>query len=227
MPENTLPAFAPALSLGADEIEFDVRLTKDNQLIVCHDRELDRISNGKGLVADYTLDELKKLSVGGKLGWTVSFCTPEEVFEQFANKIDFNIHLKQHGENGYLIKCLLNLVEKHNAYEHVYFAGIQSELEWMERIAPDIARAAIQLPDNTMDIFEMAKKYNCSRVQFWLGMFDEELIKKFHNDGISCNLYYADDIENYEKYFSMGIDTLLTNRMDLANDYKRKKGNIN
>ena len=97
----------------------------------------------------------------------------------------------------------------------------------MERIAPDIARAAIQLPDNTMDIFEMAKKYNCSRVQFWLGIFDEELIKKFHNDGISCNLYYADDIENYEKYFSMGIDTLLTNRMDLANDYKRKKGNIN
>ena len=37
MPENTLPAFAAALSLGANEIEFDVRLTKDNQLIVCHD----------------------------------------------------------------------------------------------------------------------------------------------------------------------------------------------
>ena len=44
MPENTLPAFAAALSLGADEIEFDIRLTKDQKLIVSHDGTLDRKS---------------------------------------------------------------------------------------------------------------------------------------------------------------------------------------
>ena len=221
MPENTLPAFGASLALGADEIEFDVRLTKDNKLVVSHDHNLERISDGIGNISDYTLDEHKKLNIGEKHGWKVTFCSAEEVFEQFANKITFNIHLKEHGEDGYLIRELLKLTEKYNAFDSVYFAGSPSELEWMEKIAPNIRRVAIQLPGDKIGIYEMAKKYNCSGVQFWLGMFDRELIDKLHSDGIWCNLFFADSAENYEKYFSMGIDTLLTNRMDLACAYKK------
>lgn len=222
MPENTLPAFAAALSLGAEEIEFDVRLTKDNKLIVSHDPNLERISDGNGMLCDYTSDELRKLNVGVKHGWQIGFCTPEEVFALLANKITFNIHLKQSGENGFIIRELLKLIEEYNAYDRVYFAGSPNELEWMERIAPDIRRAAIQLPKDTIEIYEMAKKYNCSGVQFWCGMFDKELIDKLHRDGIWCNLFYADTVDDYEKYFDMGIDTLLTNRMDLAAKYREQ-----
>ena len=75
MPENTLPAFAAALAFGAQEIEFDVRLTKDYQLIVSHDGTLERISDGCGQLCDYTLADLKKLNIGIKHGWQVSFCT--------------------------------------------------------------------------------------------------------------------------------------------------------
>jgi len=95
------------------------------------------------------------------------------------------------------------------------------ELEWMQRIAPDIKRTAIQIPSDTMGIFEMAERYECSRVQFWNGMFDEALIEKMHNHNIICNHFYADTKEDFEKYFDMGIDTLLTNRMDLAAEYKK------
>lgn len=221
MPENTLPAFAAAYALGADEIEFDIRLTKDLKLIVSHDKTLDRISDGEGELWRYTLEELKKLNVGGRHGWVVHFCTAEEVFEHFANKMTFNIHLKVHGENGYLLHELMKLVEKYDAYKSVYFAGSPSELEWMEKIAPEIPRVAIQLPNDETSIFEMAKTYNCSGVQFWLGMFDEELINKLHDNGIFCNLFYADDEESYKKYFDMGVDTLLTNRMDLAAEFKK------
>ena len=63
MPENTLPAFGAALALGADEIEFDVRLTKDQQLIVSHDGTLERISNGCGQLSEFTLAELKELNL--------------------------------------------------------------------------------------------------------------------------------------------------------------------
>ncbi|MBP3927485.1 MAG: hypothetical protein J6D13_09990 [Clostridium sp.] len=59
-------------------------------------------------------------------------------------------------------------------------------------------------------------------MQFWLDMFDEPLIQKMHDNGIRCNLYYADTLENYDRYFAMGIDTLLTNRMDLAAHYRRR-----
>ena len=222
MPENTLPAFAAALTLGADEIEFYVRLTKDNQLVVCHDPTLDRISNGSGDVSDYTLEEIQRLNVGVKQGWQIGFCTPEEVFAQFANKITFNIHLKQHGQDGFIIRQLLKLAEKYDAFDSVYFAGSPSELEWMQAVAPDIKRVAIQLPRDTVGIYEMAKKYQCSGVQFWLGMFDKSLIDMLHSEGIWCNLFYADNSDDYKKFFEMGIDTLLTNRMDLAAAYKKQ-----
>ena len=124
MPENTLPAFAAALVLGADEIEFDVRLTKDQKLIVSHDGTLDSISDGQGELKNYTLSELKKLNVGLKHGWVIHFCTPEEVFEQFANKMTFNIHLKEHGENGYLLHELLKLIEKYESNGRVVKKGV-------------------------------------------------------------------------------------------------------
>lgn len=222
-PENTLPAFAAALSLGADEIEFDVRLTRDNQLIVSHDGTLERISDGEGKLSDKTLAELKRLNAGVKQGWMTPFCTVEEVFAQFAGRLAFNIHLKEPGEDGYLIKELVRLVEKYDAHESVYFAATPAELEWMQRIAPQIPRCAIQLPGDGIGIYDMAMKYGCSRVQFWLGMFDGALIRRLHAAKVSCNLYYADTAQDYDRYFDMGIDTLLTNRMDLAAAWRRDR----
>lgn len=221
MPENTLPAFAAACAMGADEIEFDVRLTKDNRLIVSHDNTLERISDGFGKLCDCTLEELETLNIGVKQGWVVPFCTPEEVFEQFANKMVFNIHLKEHGDDGYLIKELVKIAERYDACESIYFAGSPSELEWMQKIAPQIPRTAIQLRRDTIGIYEMAKTYDCTVVQFWLDMFDEALIQRMHDEGIRCNLYFADTFADYDKYFGMGIDTLLTNRMDLAAHYRK------
>ena len=53
-PENTLPAFAEAVRIGADGIELDVHLTKDEQIVVIHDEEVDRTTDGKGLVREKT-----------------------------------------------------------------------------------------------------------------------------------------------------------------------------
>ena len=61
-PENTLSAFQGALAAGADGIELDVRLTRDGQLVVFHDRHLDRTSNGHGLVNHHTLSEICTLN---------------------------------------------------------------------------------------------------------------------------------------------------------------------
>ena len=60
-PENTLPAFALAAAQGADGIELDVHLSKDGELVVIHDEELDRTTDGTGLVRDHTLTQLQAL----------------------------------------------------------------------------------------------------------------------------------------------------------------------
>ena len=61
-PENTLDAFQKAVEMGADGIELDVQMTKDGELVVIHDETIDRVSNGKGWVKDYTYEELKKFN---------------------------------------------------------------------------------------------------------------------------------------------------------------------
>ena len=221
-PENTLPALSAAVALGADEIEFDVWHTKDQRLVVCHDSSLDRISDRCGRIADLTLDEVLSANAGYEKGWTVPFCTPEDIFARLAKRIVFNIHLKETGKDGSIVREILLLAEKYNAMDSIYFAGTEGELEWIERIAPQSPRVAIEHPGNAERIAEIAKTYHCAGVQLWRDYFDQSLIDSLHADGIFCNLFWADSDEDFESFFDMGIDTLLTNRMDLAAAWKKR-----
>src|ERR1043165_3473631 len=63
-PENTLAAFKKALAINVDYLELDVHLTKDNQVVIIHDKSIDRATNGKGKVRDFTLEELRKFDAG-------------------------------------------------------------------------------------------------------------------------------------------------------------------
>lgn len=48
---------------GADGIELDVQLSRDGQMVIIHDENVDRVCNGTGWVKDYTLEELKRFQV--------------------------------------------------------------------------------------------------------------------------------------------------------------------
>lgn len=98
-PENTLLAFRKAAELeGITGIEFDVQLTKDGEIVVIHDEKVDRTTDGTGNVRDYTLNELKQLSISGD-GEVHRIPTLRETFELLTpyckNKgLRFNIELK-------------------------------------------------------------------------------------------------------------------------------------
>ena len=63
-PENTMAAFKAALQFNIDGIELDVHETKDGALVVIHDEKVNRTTNGKGYVKDYTLKQIKELDAG-------------------------------------------------------------------------------------------------------------------------------------------------------------------
>lgn len=63
-PENTLAGFEKAAEMGVRWVEFDVKLTADNEIILMHDDDLNRTTNGKGPVAQATLEEIRKLDAG-------------------------------------------------------------------------------------------------------------------------------------------------------------------
>ena len=92
-PENSIQAFKNCIDMGVDMIEIDVRKTKDNRLVIIHDGTVDRTTNGKGKVADMTLEEIKKLRLRAGHGVVTRHGVPtlEEVLDLCKGKILINI----------------------------------------------------------------------------------------------------------------------------------------
>ena len=96
-PENTLLSFFKALEMGADGVELDVQLTKDGKIVVIHDEWVDRVSDGRGWVKDYTLAELKKMNFNRTHPEykRAEIPTLEEVYELLApTGLTVNVELK-------------------------------------------------------------------------------------------------------------------------------------
>ena len=222
MPSGSMASFGAALALGADEIEFDIRISKDGKLIVCHDATIERYTDREGSVADLTLEELRGINFGHTKGWVTSICTPEEVFAMFGGKMDFNVHLKEHGE-GFVPAEIARLADKYCCADRIYMAGSGREVPYIKEYAPQIPCVYIQLPGNRDFFFDDFIKYKCEGVQFWRGMWDRELCDRIHERGGFCNLFAADTEADMAFAFKNGVDTVLTNRMDIAAEWKRRQ----
>jgi glycerophosphoryl diester phosphodiesterase len=86
-PENTLSAFASALEVGADLVEFDVQLSRDGHVVVMHDPTIDRTTTGRGRVADLTLAEIRAVSAGYPQLWGSAY--PGERVPTLAEALGF------------------------------------------------------------------------------------------------------------------------------------------
>lgn len=96
-PENTRAAFDQAIAMGSDAIETDVQLTADGHLVLFHDFAVERTSDGHGPVADYTLDELRALDLGGWRGPEYAgerVLTVVELLDEYAARIPLVLEIK-------------------------------------------------------------------------------------------------------------------------------------
>ncbi len=96
--ENTMEAFRAAANLGVDQIETDVRLTKDGELVLFHDETLERVTDGCGKVIDHTLSELEKLKVkgAGRIPTLIEFL---ELFSHHTS-LTLDMELKEYPTEG-------------------------------------------------------------------------------------------------------------------------------
>jgi len=236
-PENTLPAFGAAVALGAEEIEFDLWSTKDGVLVSCHDSTLERVSNGQGKIYEHTYEELLKLDFGAKRGEKfagLQICTFEEILQKFAGRVVMNIHVKIWDKHFSDLKIeeIVGLVRKYDCEKHIYFMTTCDEvIRKVMAYAPDL-KICVGFDGNKADpmsIVDRAIALGAYKVQLFKPYFNQKAIDKAHAHGIRCNVFYADTPELAREYFSMGIDTVLTNDYltiynAVKDDYlKRKK----
>ncbi len=100
-PENSIAAIESVIKMGVDIMELDLKLTKDSVLVLSHDKTIDRMTNGKGLVSDYTLAELKEFKLRRAHNVTTDsmrITTFREALEVCKDRIVINV---DHAQNYY------------------------------------------------------------------------------------------------------------------------------
>ena len=229
-PENTLPAFGSAVALGAEEIEFDLWMTKDGELVSVHDKTLDRTSDGSGVIGDYTLEELEKFDFGFKAGENfkgLKILTFEEILKKFAAQTIMNIHVKEceDGRKRERAIKIAKLLYQFDCEQHCYIMSSDDEFHSiLKEVAPSIRRCMGAKPNQAWNIVEDAIKNECHKVQLYRPYLNKEMVEKAHAHGIICNVFYADEEDLAIEYLKMGVDTILTNNyLKIANAVKNYK----
>lgn len=212
-PENTLPAFAAAVSAGADEIEFDVRLTGDEALVLSHDASAERVSDLTGAVSGFRAEELAKASMrmpNGGLARGLGFTSAATVITHFRGKVGMNIHVKEPTDEDAVIGAVARLGPPLGASD-VYLAGSPELLERAAILIPELPRCCLDSSNDPDVMLDAAAELSCVRVQFRRGGYDPAHVELARERGLVPNLVWADDLDEAERAVRNGIVGLLTN----------------
>jgi len=216
-PENTIAAFREAIRLGVQMIEFDVRLTKDDQLIIMHDETVDRTTNNSGFVNRMTLSEIRTLDAGS---WkSEEFAgekvpTLKEVLQIMPPTIWLNIHLK--GKKKLGIATAKTVVSEKRMHQSVIACEKQSS-KGVRKVDPDITIC-------NMERLSSRSKYIASTVKEDYGFIqlkksrnnssfknDVEYLKK---NSIRINYVQANDPKEIAELLDLGVNFIFSD--DLA-----------
>ena len=153
-PENTLAAFEKALSLGVN-IELDIRLTKDNVIVVIHDKSVDRTTNGKGIVADMNLSKIKTLDAGSYLSREYageSIPTLEQVFVQFSSKAPANVimSIDTKVENAKMFEKLVELLDRYHLFDRTFIEVSNAQIASTIQRLDSRVRFAVWAPSESV-----------------------------------------------------------------------------
>ncbi len=221
-PENTLSAFELAINQGAPAIEFDVKLTADRQVIIMHDMTVDRTTNGKGEVRNFSLAALRELDAGS--WYSEAFVgekvpTLDEVFEAVGRKLFINVELTNYSTpfDG-LVYEVVSLVKKHGLADRILFSSFfPTNLALARRLLPQTPRGQLAL-DGRSGWWQRAAG-NWMDVQAehpYTGDVTAESVQKAHARGRRVHVWTVNDPADMKRLRSLGVDAIFTDDPPLA-----------
>jgi len=215
-PMNTLPAFELALEQGAEGVELDVHLTKDGQLVIVHDFSVDRTSNGSGLVADFTLEEIQSLDAGAWFDARfkgVRIPTLDEVFEQFGQDLLFNVEIKYEAEQSNGIEyAVRDLIIKHNMQSRVVVSSFHpGMLQWFRAIDQEIPLGFLTMSGN----IEEYAALDCEAYHPYDPLIDDAYVRTATAQNRFVNTWTVNDPARAKQLFDLGVNVVITDQPDV------------
>jgi glycerophosphoryl diester phosphodiesterase len=236
-PGDTMVAFEKAVELDVDVLEMDAHITKDGHIVLMHDEEVDRTTNGTGLIEDLTLADLKQLDAaydwsadGGQTfpyrGQGIRVPALDELFQKFPHmRYVIEIKLTQNPIEG----PLCDLIRQYNMQDKVlvasfHDAAMQSFRETCPEVATSASRTEVRnfvlLGKVFLSAF-IAPQYQSIQPPYDpkeslnIPIMTERFIREAHAKNIRVEPWTVNDPELMRQYIEWGVDGIITDRPDL------------
>ena len=246
-PENSIPAIESVIGMGVDIMELDLKLTKDSVLVLCHDKTIDRTTNGRGRVCDITYDSIRRcvLKTGHGVKTTHRMPTLREALEVCKDRIVVNV------DQGYeYYDLVLAVTEELGVTDQILIKGKRSAdavaakfaehprnmmyMPIIDILKPQgralfaeyqekgIAPLAYEVCWNkyTPEVKECMDKVVAGGSKLWVNSLWASLCGGLDDDAA----FGGDPAEVYGKLVDMGATMIQTDRPELLISYLRSRG---
>ena len=245
-PGDTMFAFEKAVEIGADVLEMDAHITEDGQVVLMHDEEVDRTTEGTGLIEEMTLEELKQLDAAYKWsndgdktfpyrGQGIQVPTLEELFRKFP-QMHYVIEIKL--TQNPIDQVLCNLIRKHNMQDKVMVASFHDEaMQKFRDTCPEIATSASRTEVRNFVLLGkvflsgfVAPQYQSIQPPYDpkesmnIPIMTPRFIREAHAKNIKVEPWTVDDPELMKQYIEWGVDGIMTDRPDVMIDVLQELG---
>ena len=228
-PENTMPAFRAAVELGVRYLELDVHLSRDGEVVVCHDDTLTRVAAHDGVFREMTVAEIRRADAGYNFSPVSTGAFPfrglgirvpilHEVLTSFPHQ-RFIIELKQATHD--LAAATLDVVQRARMTRSVLIASEHQEpIDHARAIAPDVPT---NMPAQEVGLFMMSLSPHAEpyapagdalqvppEYHSWK-LVTPESVGAAHRAGAEVHVWTVDEASEMRALLALGVDGILTN----------------
>ncbi|MEL7832517.1 glycerophosphodiester phosphodiesterase [Fodinibius sp. Rm-B-1B1-1] len=224
-PENTMIAFRKAVEMNAEMIELDVALSKDGIPVVFHDKRLNKHTNGRGQLSNFTLDELKKLDAGSWFAPQFSdqtIPTLREVLAFASGTIALNIEIKSEAVSDSIVdgieKKVVQLVQEFDMQNHVLFSSFNYRaLIRFKELAPKIPAALLysKTQSNRLLPHQLVERYNVEAFNCHYHQLSRKWMANLNEYQIPTFIYTVNSKRRMQKLIEAGVNGIFTDKPDL------------
>ncbi|MCA9375552.1 MAG: glycerophosphodiester phosphodiesterase [Candidatus Doudnabacteria bacterium] len=207
--ENTMASFDKAIEQGTKIVEFDVQMTRDRQLIVFHDTDIDRLTWGSGMVHHFSLKEVRKLRILGEAG----IPTLEEVVSTYKDKVKFFVEIKDIPE---AVDDVLELLASHGILDDVLICSFDEEVLRKARAKSKTVTLGYLRWTVWKKHIAFAKSLDLDAIHANDVFLTKAHVQRIHEAGLKAIAWTPTWKWWVRRALRMGVDGLVTNRVDVA-----------
>ena len=210
--ENTLESIQKAINLGVDGVEIDVFRCASGEIVVFHDKKLDRLTNSTGFIEEMTIDALNNVLVEGKY----KIPTLEEVLTLIDGNILLNVELK--GKNtAKKTALILEKFVSNTKWESNQL--IVSSFDWDELIIfknenTDIPIGILNDKNTLNEVLDIAMKLDAVAIHPNFSSLNQEIVNTIHDSGFKIYSWTINAPEEIDRAITFGIDGIITDFPD-------------